>query len=300
MDTILNGDLMRRLVRLAVPLLCLALLSGCNLLSLGYGQMDTYAAWMADEYFDLDSRQKQDFRARLDRLHDWHRYEQLPDYAAFLRAAGARVQKGLNHEDALWVAQGIEDRYRVVVRRGADDAAAVLMTITPAQLESLQRRWNKDNSRYAREHRVNGTLEEQRQARTERELKRIQEWVGDLNPEQERKITALANALPLAPKLRYEDRLRRQREFMQLMGQRGSDVRQFADRLRHWLANWEERRNPEYQRYFTDWRRKQTEFYVAVERTLTPQQRTGLLRRVQRYADDFTQLAQRPEAAASR
>lgn len=290
---------MGRLARLAAPLLCAALVSGCDMLAIGYGQVDTYVAWKADEYFDLDSRQKQEFRSRLDRLHAWHRYNQLPDYATFLRAAGGRVQKGLSVEDANWVAGGIEERYRVLVKRGADDAAAVLMSITPAQLEGLQKRWDKDNRRYAREHKVNGTLEEQREARTERELKRIKEWVGDLPPEQEKKIAALAHDLPLAPKLRYEDRLRRQREFVALMGQRGTDAKQFANRLGQWLLNWEEGRNPEYQRYFTEWRRKQAEFYVAVERTLTPPQRASLLRRVNRYADDFTQLAQRPEAAAS-
>jgi len=298
-DAVFQGGMARGLARLAVPVLSLALLSGCSLLSVGYSQIDTYAGWKADEYFDLDSRQKQEFRTRFDRLHEWHRYQQLPDYAAFLGSAGGRIQKGVTHEDTMWIAQGIEERYRVLVRRGSDDAAALLVTITPAQLEALQRRWEKDNARYVREYRVNGTVEEQRQARTERELKRVREWVGDLPPEQEKKIASLAHDLPLAPKLRYEDRLRRQREFLQLMEQRSGDARQFSSRLNHWLLNWEEGRSPEYQRFFTDWRLKQTEFYVAVERTLTPQQRTSLLLRVQRYADDFTRLARRPEAQAA-
>jgi hypothetical protein len=263
------------------------------MLSVGYGHIDTYASWMAGEYFDLDPQQKQDFRTRFDRLHEWHRTEQLPDYAKFLASTSARVQKGVSNDDAEWIAQGIEGRYRSLVKRGADDAAAVLMTITPAQLEALQRRWEKDNARYKREHRVNGTAAEQRQARTERELKRIREWVGEVGPEQEKKIAALAADLPLAPKLRYEDRLRRQKEFLQLMANRGTDTRQFAERLRHFLLNWEEGRSPEFQRFFTEWRRKQAEFYVDAARLMTPQQRTTLVGRVERYASDFTQLAQR-------
>ena len=284
---------MRTLVRLAVPGLCAAFLSGCNMLSVGYGHIDTYASWQAGEYFDLDPTQKQEFKARFDRLHEWHRTEQLPDYAKFLASSGSRIRNGVTSEDGEWIAKGIETRYRSLVTRGAEDAAAILMTITPAQMESLQRRWNKDNARYAREHKVNGTPAEQRQARTERELKRIKEWVGEITAEQEKKVAALAADLPLAPKLRYEDRLRRQREFVELMASRGTDQRQFAERLRRFLASWEEGRSPEFARFSAEWRRRQVEFYVEASRLLTPQQRTVLVSRVERYASDFTQLAQR-------
>jgi hypothetical protein len=282
-----------RLARLGAAALGAALLAGCNLLSVGYGHLDTYAAWQAAEYFDLDTHQRQEFKARFDRLHEWHRTEQLPDYAKFLAASGARVRSGVTSEDGEWIARGIEDRYRALMKRSADDAAAILMTLTPANMEALQRRWAKDNARYAREHKVNGSPAEQQQARTERELKRIREWAGELTAGQEKKIAALAADLPLAPKLRYEDRLRRQREFVQLMASRGTDQRQFAERLRRFLAGWEEGRSPEFARFAAEWRRRQVEFYVEVARLLTPQQRAVLVNRVERYASDFTQLAQR-------
>ena len=290
---ILQLGSMRTLVRLAVPGLCAAFLSGCNMLSVGYGHIDTYAAWQAAEYFDLDPAQRQDFKARFDRLHEWHRTEQLPDYAKFLGSSSARIRNGVSTDDGEWIARGIEDRYRALVKRGADDAAAILMTVTPAQMDALQRRWSKDNARYVREHKVNGSPAEQRQARTERELKRIKEWVGELTPEQEKKIAALAADLPLAPKLRYEDRLRRQRDFVQLMAGRGTDQHRFAERLRHFLANWEEGRSAEFARFSAEWRRRQVAFYVEAARLMTPQQRAVLVSRVERYASDFTQLAQR-------
>jgi hypothetical protein len=140
---------------------------------------------------------------------------------------------------------------------------------------------------------VNGSPDEQQKARAGRELKRIREWVGELTAEQEKKVEALAAGVPLAPRLRYEDRLRRQREFVRLMASRGTDERQFAERLRHFLANWEEGRSPEYARFSAEWRRRQIEFYVEASRLLNPQQRALLVTRVERYASDFTQLAQR-------
>jgi hypothetical protein len=281
-----------RLASLLAIALCLAVTAGCSLLRVGYGQLDMFAEWTADEYFELGPQQKDEFRARFSRLHTWHRYEQLPDYAGFLDAAATRVRRGLSQEDAMWLANGVEERYRVLVRRSADDAAALLMTVTPAQLEALQRKWNKENARFAREHRVRGSAEEQHRARVERELKRIEEWAGSLSAEQERKVAALVKEVPIAPRLRYEDRVRRQREFIELMGER-RDRREFASRLRHFLLNWEEGRDPEFQKVFADWKPKQAGFYREVIAMLTPEQRETVLRRMQRYSADFTQLAQR-------
>ena len=277
---------------------CAVSLAGCNLLYVGYSQLDTYATWYADEYFDLDLRQKQEFRTRFDRLHAWHRYEQLPGYAAFLTETKTRLDRGFTHSDFLWAVGSVQERYRTVIRRSADDAAAVLMTVTPDQLNTLQRRFDKDNKRFIREHRLEASIEEQQAAAARRTLSRIRDWAGNLTPEQEKSIAAMARELPLLHALRHEDRMRRQREFMQLMRNRGDDPAKFAARLRHFLLNWEEGRDPRYDRLFKESTEKHAELYVAVARMLTPAQRTAVARRLQGYADDFTRLARRPAAHA--
>ena len=264
----------------------------------GYGHLDTYAAWTADEYFDLDAQQKQEFHARFDRLHEWHRYEQLPDYAAFLVGVKARVQKGLAREDALWIAEGMQARYRAIVRRGAVDAAVLLVTVTPAQLEALQQQWDKDNSRFVREYRLEDGADAQRQAVTKRALTRIRFWTGSLSDEQEGRIAALVAGMPMIHRLRHEDRLRRQREFLELMKRRGDRV-PFTQTLPRWLLSWESGRDPEYSRLWNDWLLKQADLYAEVDRMLTAKQREHVMDRLQRYADDFTRLAQRPAPQAT-
>ena len=130
--------------------LMLAMLAGCSMVRIGYPQLDTIAVWTADEYFDLDPEQKQEFRRRFERFHEWHRYEQLPDYAVFLAETKARLQKDLTRDDALWVTEGVRARYRTFVMYAADDAAAMLMSVTPAQLDTLQNQWEKLNRRFGR------------------------------------------------------------------------------------------------------------------------------------------------------
>ena len=84
-----------------------ALLEGCSALRLTYPQADVFLSWRARTYFDLDRDQRQDFGTRLERLLAWHRYEQLPDYAAFLTTAIAKAEPGLKREDILWFVDGI-------------------------------------------------------------------------------------------------------------------------------------------------------------------------------------------------
>jgi hypothetical protein len=278
--------------------LVLATLPGCSFVRLGYPQLDTFAAWTVDDYFDLDPGQKQEFRKRFERLLEWHRYEQLPDYALFLAETKARLLKGITREDALWVTDGARSRYRALVIYAADDAATMLMSVTPAQLDTLQKKWDKLNRRFVREYRLDASVEEQRRATGRRSLSRIRDWVGHLDDAQERKILAWAGDLPLIHGPRYQDRLRRQREFMQLMAQR-DDAGRFTARLRHWLSHWEEGRDPGYERLFIEWTQQQADLYAAVDGILLPHQREAVAERVQGYIDDFTHLAQRTAAQAA-
>lgn len=295
----MTGEWLKSSAVMAILLaLMLATLPGCSMVRLGYPQLDTIAAWTADDYFDLDPQQKQEFQRRFERFHEWHRYEQLPDYAAFLAETKARLQKGLTREDVLWVTNGVRARYRTLVTYAADDAAAMLMSVTPAQLDALQRQWEKLNRRFVREYRLDASVEEQRRETGRRSLSRIRDWVGHLDDAQEQQILAWASALPLIHGPRHQDRLRRQREFLQLMSQR-DDAGRFAARLRNYLSNWEEGRDPGYNRLFNEWTQQQADLYVAVYGILLPHQREAVAERVQGYINDFTQLAQRPAAQAA-
>jgi len=155
-------------------------------------------------------------------------------------------------------------RYRVVVDHAANDTAAMLMTITPAQIEVLQRQWDKVNRRYVSEYRLDRGAEEQRQARDRRLFSRIREWTGNLSPEQEKKIIALADTSEVAIvfyRLRHEDRLRRQHEFLQLMTQRG-DAARFQARLSPLSDQLGGRPQSRIRQAVREWERKQGDVYA--------------------------------------
>ncbi|MEN3355658.1 MAG: hypothetical protein V7640_3816 [Betaproteobacteria bacterium] len=283
--------------RIVAALSLLALIAACSFTRFGYNQADTVAAWMVDDYFGLDAQQKDEFSKRFDRFYRWHRNEQLPDYAVFMRTARDRVQHGLSRDDVLWFVDGMRTRVRTAMRQAAPDAAALLATITPGQIGTLQRKWEKDNKKYVKEHKVDGTFEERQTYEARRIVKAFKEWLTPLNDEQEQRVTVMVRDLPPIDQFRYAERMRRQKDFLELLSHRGEDRQRFTGRVTEWLANWERGRTADEQKRLDAWWAKRADIFVALERTLSREQRVASLERMQAYADDFMHLARRGEAS---
>ncbi len=288
---------MRRFTTLLAAFAILA--AGCTALRVAYPQADILLGWRANSYFDLDREQRREFSARLDRMLAWHRFEQLPDYASFLNAAIEKAEHGLKREDILWFIDGFKSRYRTVVNHGANDAAEILITLTPEQITVLQKQFDKDNLKFVSENELEGGAEKRRRARLKRTIAQIEDWTGGLNHEQERKVGALLEPMPLIEHLRHQDRMRRQREFVELLQARRTKP-DFPPRLNQWLLAWEQGRAPEYARLADEIFEQRVHFYMAVEKLLTPEQRHHAVLRLQKFADDCKSLsARRPPHAGN-
>ena len=288
----------RSATRIVVALGLLALIAACSFTRFGYNQADTVASWMVDDYLALDAQQKQDFNKRFGRVYAWHRSEQLPEYSTFMRNARGRVERGLAREDVLWFVDGMRTRVRTGLRQAGPEAAGLLATVTPAQIETLKAKWDKDNKKYVKEHKVNGTPEERQEVEARRVIKTFKEWLTPLNSEQEQRVTAMVRELPPIYEFRYAERLRRQKEFLELLARRGDDRERFTARVTEWMVNFDRGRNAEDQKRLSAWWTKRADIFVALEKTLTPEQRTATLQRMKTYADDFTQLARRGETSS--
>src|SRR4051812_34496567 len=217
---------------LLLVLFVAAFLAGCTGLRIGYKQADIILGWRANTYFDLDADQRRDFSARLDRLLAWHRYEQLPEYAKFLTLAIDKAEHGLKTDDVAWFVEGFRARYRIVVNRGAADAAEVLATLNPDQIVNLEKQFAKDNRKFADENELDSGVEKRKRARLKKTVSQIEDWAGNLTREQETKVAALLEPIPLIEHLRHQDRIRRQREFVEILKLRES--KEFAARLQQW------------------------------------------------------------------
>jgi hypothetical protein len=291
----MTGLLLLRAVLLVVFIA--VVFTGCTGLRVGYKQADVILAWRANTYFDLDRDQRRDFSARLDRLLAWHRYEQLPEYAKFLTLAIDKAEPGLKADDVNWFVEGFRARYRIVVNRGAADAAEVLSTLNPDQIVNLQKQFAKDNRKFADENELDSGVDKRKRARLKKTLSQIEDWAGNLSGDQETKVAALLESIPLIEHLRHQDRMRRQHEFVEILKIRHSKP-EFASQLQQWLLDWDHGRSAEYQKLSAEVYAQRLQFYVAIDKLLSREQRLHALNRLQSYADDCKSLSKRSTSGA--
>lgn len=274
----------------ALALVALAALGGCgSVVRVAYNNGDFALRMVANDYFDLSAEQARLFDARFARLHEWHRREELPRYAAALEDAAGRVARGITAEDVAWAIGTVRARYRALVARAIDEALPLVAGLTPDNLAALERKLESGNRRYAAEY-LSADAAANERARADSIAGRFEEWLGRISAEQRRLIAAYVQAQPRHLALRFEDRTARQRELVRTLGAR-DDPALVRERLRALFLDYESRRADEYARSSAEWQQRLAGLVVGIAASATRDQRDHAAGRLRRYAADFVALA---------
>ncbi|MBI2958733.1 MAG: hypothetical protein HYY28_00330 [Betaproteobacteria bacterium] len=271
-----------------------ALLASCSAVRFAYNNSQALVRFEADEYFDLDEAQALEFRERLSRYHGWHREVELPAYAALLDSARSRVAAGVRPGDVAWAIAALRGRYHAAIARAIEDAAPVVTTLRESQYKTLEKKLAEGNRKYEKEF-LSGEPRRQHRARTKRMWQRFRDWIGDLSDEQEAHIERFVREHARYTALRFEDRKHWQRDAVALM-KRYRKPEDLAPRLAAVFTHPETRRSAQYLREAARWEADLADLIADIDRTLTPEQRRRLLRRIDNYAEDFRALSGSPGA----
>lgn len=264
--------------------------ASCSAIRTLYNQAEHLIAWRLDDYFDLSEAQRALFHERFASFHRWHRRSQLPGYVALLDAAEQRVERGPTRNDVDWLRDQARTRAHAAVAHGHEDIAALLAGLTDRQVAQARQRFDRDNRKWAREHGVGESPDEQRRLRTKQDIERIEHWTGSLTREQKARVAQLSNALPPDADAHMRDRVRRQHEFLALLAER-KDAARFSARLRQWAADWDAARPAELAAQLERFDRARSDMLVEVYALLSPAQRDKAKERVRWYADALRELA---------
>ena len=270
-------------------------LAACSATRVAYDNADTMLRFMASSYLDLDAAQSDDLTPRIVRFHRWHRANELPIYAALLRSASQRAAAGITAEDVAWGLANVRLRYRRFAAKAAEDAAPVLATLASAQLAALERKFAENNEKYTKEF-LSSDDEERRRRQLKRMLVRFRDFAGELTPDQEARIGRFALAHERHVALRFEDRQRWQRDFVAALRQE-RNPEELGRRLAEMFYRPELRRSEEFIREDTRWDEDLGRLIVDLDRSLSPNQRAHVVRRLADYAEDFSVLAGRTKEA---
>src|SRR5687767_5971123 len=111
-------------------------LAGCT--NFFYNRLDTLAAWYVQDLVSLDDSQRNDLRTWLNETLQWHRRSELIRYAKFLRELAATSEQPGNASTYKSVEAQVEGFGARLVEQAAPDAARLMMSLTPEQIDELE------------------------------------------------------------------------------------------------------------------------------------------------------------------
>jgi hypothetical protein len=250
-----------------------------------YDNADTYLRWRAQLYLDLDGAMADELDERIAAFMAWHRAQALPKYAQITDEAARRFERRLAPADLVWGYDAIMAQARESVRQAAVQGAPLLDQLTPQQIANLERRLGEDNRRFQREN-LRGSERERRRRRTERNVERLEDWVGRLSQAQLERVKQYSERAPLLDELRDRDHKRLQAELLAILR-----AKQARKRLPELAANWERGREPAYVAALEASRKEYFAMALDIDRSLSDKQRARAAAELRRYADDFRALA---------
>lgn len=208
--------------------LLVALLGGCSLLRMSYGQLPTIAYWMLDGYVDFSSAQSERAREQLADWLRWNRTTQLPDYAALLERARAEVAADTTPARVCeWLDLGVA-RAQTAFDQILPAATELALGLSPAQIEHVRKRMEKSNAEL-REEFVERSAERRQRDAVERVVDRAETLYGRLDESQRKAIARDLRASPFDAERWLAHRERRQRELLdtlrRLQAERAGDAR---------------------------------------------------------------------------
>ena len=184
-------------------------LSGCSMLQLGYGQLDAFLFRWLDRYVGFDDAQSLRARTALDEALAWHRRTQLPDYAQLLALAEAEVAADATAEQMCAWANDIRSRLDPILQQLAPAITDVALTLSPAQLAAIEKRFGETNAEFRDEHLQKNPQRRQR-ALVKRAVERAEMLYGRLDEAQRALVVDAVKASPYSAETLDAERRQRQ------------------------------------------------------------------------------------------
>ena len=277
------------------------LVSSCGVVSITYQVAPSFIYWRLDQALDFDAGQADDVRAKLDRLHSWHRRNELAGYARLLGEVQTRIGRPVSAEDVTWVHEEVRRRYTRILDAAMADAVEVVAGLRGEQAGALERRFARMSADFERKV-VDVSPERAREEFFRQVLRSVERWYGAFDDTARARLRGLADKVPLDRRLELEDLRRRQRELVVLL----RDVSagkitargEIGERLGRFFGRWEEGRTIPYAEYAERNRAALHRLYAEAATLATPGQRERARRELQSYIDEITALT--PPRTASR
>jgi len=270
--------------------LCLCtFLGACSTTRFAYNQLDWIVVWYLNGYFSLDDAQEEQLRDAVTRNLEWHRRNQLPQYAEFCRqlerdAAGVLTAEILDARFEQMMAMWDE-----FIRRALPDASAFFLSLSDEQVDEFIENLEDHNQELWDEY-AGETVEERIERREKAAFKGFKRVVGRLTEEQKELIRSYMANMHDVSEYWLQSRRRWQLDFRDLVKARPAEP-EFTERLAALMLDPNRTDDSAYRQKVEENRQTFIAMAVALSAVLSEEQSDRVSKRLRSYARDFEILA---------
>ena len=144
---------------------------------------------------------------KVGQFFDWHRKSELPKIVLFLEEFKIRHSDGFLEEDIKWLRSELNLFWKKILNHTRKDMIYFLLTVDNFQIHEMNKEFKeKEDDRLIKQSKM--TLMELRQDILERTYNNLDNWLGDLEPNQKKRIAKWIQPDPywVAVKLRNREK----------------------------------------------------------------------------------------------
>ena len=265
--------------------------SGCTT-KLAYDFLDWGLYWELRDYVKFNRDQRFRVKDEISQLIDWHRSEELPQYADQLEKLSKELKSGTTVDQLEEFYNNLRDSWQRIVLKTLPAAVDIISNLNNEQVndffEMLIEKEGDDAKKIEK-----GTHVRTLKKREAYVSKKIVDVIGKLNEDQKSLIAQWALSMKPTKELSLAQAIQWRTRMQTVLAERHNE-QQLENNLMVLFANPDQLRSTSYRRVIEKNKRLIMQLLFDLNQTLTNQQRSKLVKKLKSYINDFRDLSDRP------
>ncbi len=265
--------------------------SGCTT-KLVYDFLDWGLYWELKDYVKFTRDQRLLVKDEISQLIDWHRSEELPQYADQLEKLSKELKSGITVEQLEESYNNLRDSWQRIVIKTLPATVDIISNLNDEQVndffEMLIEKEGDDAKKIEK-----GTNARTLKKREAYVSKKIVDVIGKLNEDQKSLIAQWTLSMKPTKELSLAQAIQWRTRMQTVLAERHNE-QQLENNLMVLFANPDQLRSTSYRRVIEKNKRLIMQLLFDLNQTLTNQQRSKLVKKLKSYINDFRDLSDRP------
>lgn len=193
------------------------LIASCGLIKIAYNNSPALAFWWLDDYFNFNNTQQTILKPALQRLHNWHRADQLPVYIGLLTSIqNSLAKEQITDIEACEKLNAIKQSAYTLQIESVPIIVEIAPLLSDAQLKQFQAKLDERAKKWKKEW-WQETKKDQLEARYEKTQDFAEKMYGDLNNGQISLLKQSLTKAAISPEVSYAEIERRNEDALTIL-----------------------------------------------------------------------------------